>query len=174
MGVMPHCKLEDMNLMNKDDFAERAIALRGRQYRVAWAILQNEADCLDAMQEALTRAWAARRSLREEALFATWLMRILINECRTILRKRSRQVPVAEPRLDAAAQDDIPEVQRLVDGLPDILRLPFVLYHIEGYSIKEVARMLSTTSSAIKNRVFRARNMLKHELAYDGEKEVRV
>lgn len=165
--------MEDIDLLSKDAFAERAIALRARQYRVAWAILGHEADCLDAMQEALARAWAARGSLRDDALFATWLMRILINECRTILRKRGRQVPVADPEPSGYAQEEVPEVQRLVDGLPEKLRLPFVLHHIEGYSIREVAEMTGTTSSTIKNRVFRARNLLKAELGYAGGEEAR-
>lgn len=161
-------------MMSKDDFAEKAIALRGRQYRVAWAILKNEADCLDAMQEALTKAWAARRTLRDEALFSTWLMRILINECKIILRKRNRQVLVAQPQHGTYTNDSFPEIQHLVDALPDKLRLPFVLHHIEGYSIREVASMLSTTMSSIKNRAFRARNVLKQELEQGRDKEARV
>jgi RNA polymerase sigma-70 factor (ECF subfamily) len=161
-------------LISKDDFAEQAIALRSRQYRVAWAMLKNEADCSDAMQEALTKAWAARRNLRDDALFSTWLMRILINECKSILRQRKRQFLISEPEADAYVGNPIPDVQYLVDELPDNLRLPFVLHHIEGYPIKEVARLLSTTSSAIKNKVFRARNMLKSELDYNAPKEVRV
>ncbi len=161
-------------MMNKETFANRAIAMRQGQYRIAWSILQNEADCLDAMQEALAKAWAARASLRDEAYFSTWLVRILINECKTILRKKSRHVLVADPPQDGFTTDDaMPEIQRLVDDLPPILRLPFVLHHIEGYSIKETARMLSTTSSAVKNRVLRARNTLKAELGYATGKEAR-
>lgn len=161
-------------MLNKDDFAERAIALRSRQYRVAWAILQNEADCADAMQEALTKAWAARQTLRDTSLFSTWLIRILINECRTILRKRRRHVLVAEPRAGAKACDAYPEIQLLIDALPEKLRLPFVLHHIEAYSIKETAEMLAVTASTVKNRVFRARNALKKELENNEIKEARA
>lgn len=160
-------------MISRDEFAERAIALRARQYRVAWAILRHEADCLDAMQEALAKAWAARRTLRDDALFSTWLMRILINECKALLRKRKWQVLMAEPAPGGHTEEAVPEVQRLVDGLPEKLRLPFVLHHIEGYSIQEVADLLSATPSGIKNRVFRARNLLKGELGYAGGKEVR-
>ena len=156
-------------MISKDGFAERAIALHPRQYRVAWAMLKNEADCLDAMQEALAKAWAARKTLRDDALFSTWLMRILINECNTILRKRKRHVLVSEPDLGGHTDDGASDVQRLVDDLPEKLRLPFVLYHIEGYSIKETAKLLSTTSSTIKNRVFRARNILRSELGYEKD-----
>lgn len=178
IGVVQHYGttsriVEEATLIGKDEFAERAIALRARQYRVAWSILRNEADCLDAMQEALAKAWAARRTLRDDALFSTWLMRILINECRTMLRKRKWQVLTAEPEPGRHTEDNLPEVQRLVDDLPEKLRLPFVLHHIEGYSINEVANLLSVTPSSIKNRVFRARNLLKGELGYAGGKEVR-
>lgn len=161
-------------MIGKEEFAERAIALRQRQYRVAWSILRNEADCLDAMQEALTKAWAARQSLRDEALFSTWLMRILINECKTLLRKRGRQVPVAEPEPGGHADEAVPEVQRLVDELPDKLRIPFVLHHIEGYSIQEIAAMLKTTQSAVKNRAFRARSILRKTIREENAEEVRL
>ena len=156
-------------MISRDDFAQRAIDLRASQYRVAWAMLRNEADCLDAMQEALAKAWAARKKLRDDAFFSTWLTRILINECNTILRKRKRMVPVADPEWGGYRSDEVSDVQRLVDDLPEKLRLPFVLYHIEGYSIKEAAAMLSTTASAVKNRVLRARNMLKIELGFQNE-----
>ena len=156
-------------MISKDEFAEKAIALRARQYRVAWAILKNEADCLDAMQEALVKAWAARSRLREDAFFSTWLFRILINESNAILRKRRRQVLVSQPEMSGQRDEEMSEVQQLVDHLPEKLRLPFVLHHIEGYSIQETAALLSVTSSTIKNRVFRARNRLKSELEENGE-----
>jgi len=74
--------------MNRDDFAASVIEYTDRMYRIARTILRNDEDCRDAMQEAALRAWEKRYTLREEKYFGTWLIRILINECRNIQRKR--------------------------------------------------------------------------------------
>ncbi len=161
--------LEGMHLLDKDSFAEKAIGLRQMQYRVAWAILRCEADCQDALQEALLKAWSARDKLRDDAMFATWLTRILINECRTIRRKRSRQVLVADFQEGAAENQTDFDTRRAVDALPEKLRLPLVLHYIEGYPIRDVSKILSVPEGAIKNRLFRARKILKLELTSQKE-----
>ena len=69
-----------VNRMTESVFSERVRALQGPLWRIAWAILRNRADCDDAIQEALLRAWNRIGSLRDETAFDTWLMRILVNE----------------------------------------------------------------------------------------------
>ena len=78
--------------MNQDFFAREAQACKGLMYRVAYTILQNDADCQDAVQDALLKAWSKRNSLRDERLFRTWLTRILINACHDLARKRRRVI----------------------------------------------------------------------------------
>ena len=53
-------------------------------FRVAWAMLYNEEDCRDAMQETALKAWQHRAGLRDERYFSTWITRILINEWKLI------------------------------------------------------------------------------------------
>ena len=77
--------------MDKQDFEQRIIACKGRLHAIGLAMLTNEMDCKDAVQEALVRAWMRIDTLREPDLFETWLCRILINECKDMLRKRKRQ-----------------------------------------------------------------------------------
>ena len=66
--------------MRQADFIRRARACERRLYRVARTMLPREADCEDAVQEALLRAWDRLDTLRNEAYFETWLIRILINQ----------------------------------------------------------------------------------------------
>ena len=61
-----------------------------RLYRISRTILSSDADCQDALQEALIRAWMRRGSLRNEGAFDAWLIRILINECRILARRAKR------------------------------------------------------------------------------------
>ena len=66
--------------MTESVFSERVRALHGPLWRIAWAILHNGADCDDAIQETLLRAWNRIGSLRDETAFDAWLVRILVNE----------------------------------------------------------------------------------------------
>ena len=70
--------------MNRTDFILRVRGCERRLYRVARTMLRSDADCEDAVQEALLKAWSKLGSLREEQFFETWLIRILINECRKL------------------------------------------------------------------------------------------
>ena len=76
--------------MNKPEFVQRVEDYQARMYRVALTILGRGADAEDAVQDALLSAWRALGSLRDEQYFETWLMRILINVCRSELRARAR------------------------------------------------------------------------------------
>ena len=66
-------------------------------YRVAMSYTGNVSDAADAVQEALLRAWNRRDTLRDERYFDTWLMRVVINESKTLLRRRRRVLPMAQP-----------------------------------------------------------------------------
>ena len=84
--------------MDQEYFTAQAEASTGLLYRVAYTILRNDADCQDAVQEALLRAWTGRDKLRDRQLFRTWLTRILINASHDILRKRKPTVPLENAR----------------------------------------------------------------------------
>ncbi len=141
-------------------------------YRVAWSILRSEMDCGDAMQECVLKAWTSRHKLRDEALFPTWIIRILINECRNIQRKQKKYHFAAEVAHGAECPFPDTDLQSAIDGLPEKLRLPFVFHHVTGYSVREVAGLLRLPASTIRDRLYRARKALRIEL--NPEKEARV
>ncbi len=149
--------------MDKEAFAQQVIAQTDRMYRVAWAILRHEEDCRDAMQEAALRAWEKRHTLRQEQFFATWLTRILINECRNIQRRRRPLVSVediAEPFTPAWD----PTLAMALHRLPENLRLPLVLHAVEGMTYAEVARTLHLPQATVTGRIHRAKLKLRKEL----------
>ena len=131
-----------VNRMTESVFSERVRALHGPLWRIAWAILHNGADCDDAIQETLLRAWNHIGSLRDETAFDAWLMRILVNECKDLLRRRARhpQMPMeAAPELTAPEENTA--LRDSIFALPLSLRLPILLNYMEGYSVKETARI---------------------------------
>jgi len=148
--------------MDKQTFAEQVTNMERSLYRVARSYLTADADCADAVQEALLRAWAARDTLREPRYFRTWLTRILINECKTALRKRAR-VQLIDP---AALPEPPPQITPvpLADALNALAprdRAPLVLHYLEGYSVQETARLLNVPQGTVKCRLHRARKRLE-------------
>lgn len=92
--------------MDKEEFTRAVLEYESTLYRVAKSMLGSEADCADAAQNALLRAWEKQHTLRDTAYFKTWLTRILINECRAMLRQRARFAPLEE---EAAEGEIAPE-----------------------------------------------------------------
>lgn len=153
--------------MHKWEFAARVEACERRLYRVARTMLRSDADCEDAVQEALLKAWAKRGTLREEAYFETWLTRILINECRNLVRRR----PVSEAELPeslAAPQTDDNGLLSALMCLPEKNRITLELHYIEGYGIREIAQILHVPEGTVKWRMNRGRTLLKQELGEEA------
>ena len=146
-----------------------------RVYRAARAILRNEQEAEDVMQQAYVNAFAHLDRFAGAARFSTWLTRIAINESLArVKRGHLRQAldgVSAAPRAHRAADD--PErhaiavelrghLEAAIDTLPDGLRAVFVLRDVEGLSTSEVAVSLSVSSDVVKTRLLRARAALKH------------
>lgn len=117
--------------MDKDFFVREIERHSGMMYRVAFTILRNDEDCRDAMQETALKAWEKRYGLREERYFATWMTRILINECYTIQRKRKRVLYAADTPEESGPPLD-PALSLILRSLPEKLRLPLMLQYAEG------------------------------------------
>ncbi|MBR3503262.1 MAG: RNA polymerase sigma factor [Clostridia bacterium] len=151
--------------MDRESFTRRVEAMQGALWRVAYGLLLNRADCADAVQEALLRAWEKRGSLREEAYFETWLTRILINECYSMLRRRRAALPLDGVPEPAAPPDADPILHDAIARLDVKLRLPVVLRYMEGYGVNEIARTLRVPPGTVKTRLARARALLRLQLS---------
>ena len=156
-------------------------------YGTALAILGQEADAQDAVQEAFVSAWRSIAGLRDPDRFDAWFGRILVNSCRaTIRRKRN----VRELRLGAAGPiDHAPRDDSSVADLPDIRpsladaavdadrfdrafssltideRTLLVLRHRDDESVEGIAGRLGIPAGTVKSRLFAARRSLERALA---------
>jgi RNA polymerase sigma-70 factor (ECF subfamily) len=158
-----------------------------RLYRAARAILRDEAEAEDVMQQAYVTAFVHLAQFAGRARFSTWLTRIAVNEALARARRRGRfealddeAVASQEPdsgRGAAHAVDDrddperqafVGEVRTLlqaaIDALPDGYREVFVLREVEGLSTGETAICLSVAEDVVKTRLHRARARLRREL----------
>lgn len=151
-------------MISDDQFTRETTALTPTLYRISMSILRHEADCRDAVQQALLNAWVIRVRL-EETRFHIYLTRIVINECRNIQRQRMRVTPVAElPEMAYNMQQEESELREAIDLLPESLRTPLLLHYMERFNEKETAGALGITVVAVKNRLYRARKALKQQL----------
>ena len=123
--------------MNELEFSERAMACAERLWRISYLILRNPADCDDAVQEALMRGWTGLGKLRSEEYFETWLVRILINVSRNMLKRRRLSVELNENL--AGEQPPDTELRDAIRMLEMKYRMPLILHHLEGYSLGDCA-----------------------------------
>ena len=149
--------------MNKETFARQVTGMQNSLYRVAASYLKGESDRLDAVGEAVARAWEKRHTLRDDALFKTWMTRILIRECVNIRRRQKRSVLMEFMPEGTAEQEDerIASLRAALDRLPQKQRTMIVLHYMEGYSVNEIAAMLRSTKGAVCAGLSRARDRLR-------------
>lgn len=151
--------------MTKEEFVQQVDQARGTLYRVTCAYLRQECDRLDAVQEALLKAWQGMGKLRQEAYFRTWLVRILIRECVNIQRSQRRMAPTEIlPDVSAPETAQSLELREAILALPEQLRITVVLFYMEGYSVEEIARTLRVPRGTVCSRLARARRQMKLEL----------
>ena len=154
--------------MNKEDFSKQVLAAESSLYRVAKSILHNDEDCADAIQNGILKAWEKLDTLRSVKYFKTWLTRIVINECYQIVRAAQKYVSLDEyPGWDMEAvgrAEEESDVMIALARLDEKYRLPIVLHEIEGYSVKEIGKILGLSETNVGNRIFRGKKILRKEL----------
>ena len=142
-----------------------------RAYRLAWAILGNDAEAQDATQDALTAAWRKRRSLRDPDKLEAWLGRILVNICRDRLRSRSRRriqplelsslPPVSDGSQTAASRD---ELGRALESLNPDQRIVVVLRFWADLTVDDIAARLGVPAGTVKSRLHHSLRALRSTL----------
>lgn len=143
-----------------------------RTYRIALAVLGSEADARDAVQDAWVAAWRQLPSLKNPMRFDAWIDQIVVNACRTSLRRRHRVREVAIPsgfdRESAGPRpEDVAErevLERAFDRLTVDQRTILVLHHLEHRSLAAIAEVLDIPIGTAKSRLHTARAVLERTL----------
>ena len=155
-------------MIGKKDFVALVDEKSKMLYHVARTILRNDEDCMDALQESLLMAWENRHKLRDPSLFSTWVTRILINECHTLMRRKRKYLLKDEVEASVSRAPD-PALQWALESLPEKLRLPLVLHYLEGYTYDQVSQMLHIPESTVRSRLSRARDALRMDMETEKE-----
>jgi RNA polymerase sigma-70 factor (ECF subfamily) len=161
-----------------------------RLFRVARAILRDDAEAEDALQDAYLDAYRHIRDFRGDAQPATWLTRIVVNQALMRLRRSKRGgvvVPFGtrHPDSQTGTEEDVADettespssatlraeirrmLERRIDELPVAFRTVFVMRDVEDMTVAETADCLAIPAATVRTRLFRARALLRAALADD-------
>ena len=155
-------------ILDRESFVAQVTELQETLYRTARSILRNEQDAQDAVQEAVTQAFARLHTLRDPAKFKPWLLRILVNTCYDACRRRRSTVYLeAVEETLAAPQSDCEERMSLwsaVMRLPEEQKAVVTLFYYEDLPIRAISEVLGVTQGTVKTRLSRARGRLRQML----------
>lgn len=147
---------------DRDAFIRLIREIENSLYNTAKSMLRKEEDVADAIQETILKAYKSMHTLREPQYFKTWMFRILINECNTMLSRRSLSTSYAEvpAKLEVSSPYDEVDMREAVDRLEESKRIVIVLHYFEDLTLRQVADTLNISESAVKMRLSRARQEL--------------
>ena len=139
-------------------------------YKVAKSYLKSEEDVADAMQDTILTCYEKLDSLREPRYFKTWMIRILINKCKDILKK-NKELCLLDEMPEIEDRNTVQENMEFMDFLSTMdekYRIILLLYYVEGFNTREIGELLEMNEHTIKTRLVRARKNFSKEY----EKEV--
>ena len=162
----------------------------GKLFRIARAILKDDSDAEDVLQDAYLEAYRHIGGFRGGSELGTWLTRIVINQALMRVRKARRRSSIIPFHNTLARDGESPEAQvpdqqsespsasviraetrrileRRIDELPAAFRTVFVMREVEEMSVEEIAECLSIAAATVRTRLFRARALLREALARD-------
>ncbi|XID91942.1 sigma-70 family RNA polymerase sigma factor [Paenibacillaceae bacterium WGS1546] len=145
---------------SREAFATLIRMNEAQLYAIARGILSSRTDVMDAVQEAILLAYREVVKLREPAYFRTWLVRILINECRRVARHNRKIIPVDRFHEGKNGSHELESDLELMDLLNELdleHKEIVVLFYLEDLSVKEIASIVDLSESGVKSRLHRAR-----------------
>lgn len=162
---------------DKAAFVELINRQRVSMYKVARAMLSSEDDIADAIQDTILDCWEKIHTLRKPEYFKTWLIRILINNCKAIYNRQARMVLKGEVEVEESVEADYANIewQEMMECLNTKQRIVIELYYVEGMKVREIAEILRIGQSAVKGRLQSARNAVKnyyHQGIFEEKEEL--
>ena len=160
-------------IMEEQTFRQAVEDHRDVVFRIALTYLRDRADADDVAQDVFLKLLKSDAQFESWEHLRRWLIRVTINECKSLFRKPWRRVEDIENLADSlsAAQDETKAVLSDVMRLPERFRVPIVLYYYLGFSTSEIAELLHVPAATVRTRLARGRSKLKFILE-EGDREI--
>ena len=155
-----------MKKMDETDFIRLTLENKLGMYRLAFSILRNEADAEDAVSETVLKACEKLDNLRNTNKFKSWIMKILVNQAKTMLRGKNRIDLMADmEQLEMSFDNQTGELWSVVSELDEEFRNVVILFYYEDMTTREIAKTLQIAEGTVKSRLSRAREKLKQKIS---------
>ena len=151
-------------MLTETEFSEYVEKYIDTVYRVAFSMLKNPHDSDDVTQEVFLKLLTARPSFRDSEHEKAWLIRTTLHRASDLRRSAARRNVPLEEAAQAAAPQVGSELLTAVRALPEPYSAVIHLYYYEGYSIKEIAKLLRLPASTVGTRLARGREQLRRML----------
>ena len=164
--------IEKARKKDEEAFDELILSVQKEMYLIAKTKLQNEDDIADAIQETIISCYKNLPKLRETTLFKTWLIKILLNECNKIYKKkRKNNISFEDNEVEKYLKMDDNSINNvafdiLIRNLKDDEKLILTLYYYLEYSTKEISKILKINEGTIRSKISRAKEKLRNQ--YEG------
>lgn len=156
---------------DEEAFDQIIINIEKELYLIAKSRLDNDDDIADVMQETILSCYKNIHKLRENAVFKSWAIRILINKCNDIYKKkRKNTISLDKDNMeieDKYIHDDNLSFYILIRNLNEEEKTILTMYYYFKYTTKEISKILKINENTIKSKIIRAKTKLKNE--YGGE-----
>lgn len=146
-------------------FALAVQQIQDRSYRIAYSYLHDEAASMDAVCDAVEKALIHIQKLKDPEKFNTWFTRIVINQCKTYLRKNKSIVYIEDEEVMGVAKrpptDEMLDFQALMEQQPPMTRMLIQLKYVQGYTLEEIAEMTDMPLGTVKTKYITQLSCLK-------------
>lgn len=169
---------------HQDRYAELVERYQGAAIKVAYGFVGNYEDARELSQNGFVKAYEHLRDFRGHSKFSTWLYRIVVNECKDFLKAKSRRPSTVSLSRDADDEEEgnalfevedpghgpsesmanrelAKQLTHAIEGLPMQQRTAFLLHHVQGLSLEEVAQVMECRLGTVKAHIFRATEHLR-------------
>jgi len=164
---------------NQDAFEELINRYKNLVFSIILKRTNDKEEANDLAQDIFLKIYKNLASYSSEFKFSTWVMRITTNHIIDFHRKRRAETLPLETAATVAAPGDSPEeslirreesqrLQRIVEELPAMYKLPIIMYHQKGMSYQEISEKINEPLSKVKNRIFRGRKIMKARYVEEG------
>lgn len=162
-------KQENITLLHQDEelFANIINSYQEMGYKLAYIILKNEDQSIEAYLNAVEKAYKHRKKVRHPEYFKTWFMRIIVNEAKNILKKQIKLRVIEQKEVTCCKEDELCESLDLAHALRNLpleVQQMIELKYYLGYTLKEISELMGQAEGTIKTKVYGALKKIKTEL----------
>lgn len=161
---------------DKNAFTDIILQIRNDLYKIAKTRISSDDDIEDLIQDTMIETYKHIKKLREPEKFKMWVIKILVNKCNKLYKKKYRKdISIDDYNMEnyiiLNSQKDIEDdlnFYYLIKKLKYEERIVLILHYMEQYSVKDISKILKINENTVKTHLFRARERIKKDL---NEKE---